>query len=211
MSTSSDSCQFNHRAVLPEDPLIGVIWASDRDGVIGDGRRMPWHVPEDMAHFKHLTWGVPVIMGSATWSSIPSRFRPLPGRPNIVLSRRWGDDDVPENVALHRSLESALDTVPRPGFSRRVAPENVDAWIIGGGEVYREALVRSDVRLAVLTEIDASVGRYFETPVTARLPEGWVPSSRTEWKTSHDAEIVGGHVPSEEVSPLRYRFCFFSK
>ena len=199
------------RTVEPEQPLIGVIWASDRDGVIGDGTRMPWHVPEDMAHFKQLTWGVSVIMGSATWTSIPSRFTPLPGRTNIVLSRRWSDEDTPEGVILHHSLEAAIKDIPHPVFTRRVAPENVDAWVIGGGEVYREALTRPEVRLAGLTEIDAAVGHYFDHPVTARLSSEWVPASRSEWKTSHNGTIIGDGGEMSGSLSLRYRFCYFSK
>ena len=96
-------------------------------------------------------------------------------------------------------------------FTRRVAPENVDAWVIGGGEVYREALTRPEVRLAVLTEIDAAVGHYLDSPVTARLSSEWVPSSSSEWKTSRNGTIIGDGSDDRDTQPLRYRFCYFSK
>jgi len=66
---------------------IGLIWAQARGGVIGRGGVMPWHLPEDLAHFKRVTLNHPVIMGRKTWDSIPPRFRPLPGRRNIVVTR----------------------------------------------------------------------------------------------------------------------------
>ena len=63
---------------------LGMIWAEAHDaegrGVIGRDGDMPWHLPEDLAHFKAMTSGAPVIMGRCTWESLPERFRPLPGR-----------------------------------------------------------------------------------------------------------------------------------
>ncbi|MGO1834016.1 MAG: dihydrofolate reductase, partial [Actinomycetaceae bacterium] len=64
----------------------GAIWAQSLDRVIGDGASMPWHIPEDLAHFTRVTSGSPVVMGRRTWLSLPERFRPLPGRTNIVLT-----------------------------------------------------------------------------------------------------------------------------
>ena len=59
---------------------VGLIWAEAHGGVIGAEGGMPWNVPEDLAHFKEITLGAPVIMGRKTWDSLPERFRPLPGR-----------------------------------------------------------------------------------------------------------------------------------
>ncbi|WP_425280681.1 dihydrofolate reductase [Leucobacter insecticola] len=66
---------------------LGMIWAQSRNGAIGRDGDMSWHLPEDLAHFKRVTLGAPVIMGRRTWESLPERFRPLPGRANIVVSR----------------------------------------------------------------------------------------------------------------------------
>ncbi len=76
---------------------------------------MPWHVPEDLAHFKEVTLGAPVVMGRRTWESFPARFRPLPGRRNIVVTRTadWSADGA-ERAA---SLDDALD-----------ARRRCDAW-----------------------------------------------------------------------------------
>ena len=75
------------RATRPTEPVIAMIWAQTPERVIGRDGTMPWHVPEDLAHFRAHTHGHPVIMGRRTWESFPARFRPLPGRTNIVVSR----------------------------------------------------------------------------------------------------------------------------
>ena len=66
---------------------LGAIWAQTDAGIIGRHGDMPWRATEDLAHFKAVTLGAPVIMGRRTWESFPPRFRPLPGRTNIVISR----------------------------------------------------------------------------------------------------------------------------
>ena len=73
---------------MPRRGRSGLIWAESHGGVIGRDGGMPWHVPEDLAHFKEVTLGAPVIMGRKTWESLPPRFRPLPGRANIVVTRQ---------------------------------------------------------------------------------------------------------------------------
>lgn len=131
---------------------VGLIWAEARGGVIGLDGVMPWHVPEDMAHFKAITLGSSVVMGRKTWDSIPARFRPFAGRENIVVTRQedWSADGahVAHSVADAIALAASLT----PG-------ERV--WVTGGAEIYRAALAddaASDAftvdRLEV-TEIDA--------------------------------------------------------
>ncbi|MCT9821509.1 dihydrofolate reductase [Microbacterium sp. W1N] len=145
---------------------LGLIWAEARDRVIGADGTMPWHVPEDLQHFRDITMGAPVIMGRRTWESFPDRFRPLPGRRNIVVSRRA---DWAEAGAEHASsLEDALARVED-------APE---AWIIGGGTLYAEAIDRADV--LEVTELDLDVDG--DTRAPAR--EGWALGSETPWHTS---------------------------
>ena len=115
-------------------PGVGLVWAQTLDGVIGRDGTMPWHVPEDLAHFSSLTKGHPVVMGRRTWESLPPRFRPLPGRRNLVLS-----SGVVEGVETFPSLESALAAV------------SGDVWVIGGAAVYKAALPYADT--VVVTEI----------------------------------------------------------
>ena len=122
---------------------ISLVAALARDGVIGRDNGIPWRIPEDMARFRETTMGYPVVMGRKTWDSIPDRFRPLPGRRNIVVTRNVGwNADGAERAG---SLEDALS----------LAAEAGDVFVIGGGEIYAAALPLADELL--LTEIDAVV------------------------------------------------------
>jgi dihydrofolate reductase len=120
---------------------LHLIFARAANGVIGINNTLPWHLPEDMAHFKRLTMGCPVIMGRKTWDSLPARFRPLPGRLNIVVTRQsnW----QAEGARRADSIAQAAALCPPDG----------DAWVIGGAEVYAQALPLAST--AVVTEIDA--------------------------------------------------------
>jgi dihydrofolate reductase len=158
---------------------IGLIWAEARHGVIGAQGGMPWHVPEDLAHFKALTLGAPVVMGRRTWESFPARFRPLPGRRNIVITRRSDWQDAGAERAS--SLESAL------ALAAEGDPERI--WVIGGGELFREAIDLAD-RLEV-TELDLEVQGDTQAP------------DRGDWRTMSTDPVEGWHTSS---SGIRYRF-----
>jgi len=119
-----------------------MIWAQTEDGVIGKDGGIPWHVPEDMAHFKATTTGHPVIMGRRTWESFPATFRPLPGRTNIVVS--GSGRDLPGAVVVD-SLDAALETA-------RASPGAEEIWIIGGGRVYADAMVLANAALVTVVE-----------------------------------------------------------
>lgn len=120
---------------------LHLIFAKARNGVIGINNALPWHLPEDMAHFKRTTMGCPVIMGRKTWDSIPARFRPLPGRVNMVVTRQvaWNETGAQPSP----SMEDALS------FCEQFA----DVWVIGGAQLY--ALAMPFANTAVVTEIDA--------------------------------------------------------
>jgi dihydrofolate reductase len=120
---------------------LGLIYARSRNGVIGKDGVMPWHLPEDLAHFKQVTMGCPVIMGRKTWESLPPRFRPLPGRANIVVSRQA--DWKAEGATLASSLEQAI----------ALCADAPQAWIMGGAQIYAQAAPLADT--AEITEIDA--------------------------------------------------------
>lgn len=120
-------------------PRINLIFARAANGVIGANGTMPWHLPEDLAHFKQQTSGAPVIMGRKTWDSLPVRFRPLPGRQNIVVTRQadWHADGALRAASLEQALSLCA-----------LAPE---VWVIGGAQMYAEALPRA--QRAIVTEI----------------------------------------------------------
>jgi dihydrofolate reductase len=120
---------------------LHLIYACARNGVIGKDQQMPWHLPEDLAHFKRVTLGQPVIMGRKTWESLPPKFRPLPGRLNIVVTRQ--SDWQAEGALCAGSIDEAV----------RLCGEAPDAWIMGGAEIYRQAEPMACT--AVVTEIDA--------------------------------------------------------
>lgn len=144
---------------------IGLVWAQARGGVIGADGGMPWHVPEDLAHFKAVTLGSPVIMGRRTWESFPVRFRPLPGRRNIVVTRNpdWEDAGAERAASLGDALALA-------GEGR--------AWVIGGGALFAEAIPHAD--LLEVTELDLAV----DGDTFAPSREGWSVTDEGEWLTS---------------------------
>ena len=112
---------------------VHLIYARAANGVIGLNNTMPWHLPEDLAHFKQLTSGSPVVMGRKTWDSLPARFRPLPGRTNIVVTRNteWQAD----GVIRAGSLEEALQVAALHGDT---------IWVMGGAQIYAQALPMAD-------------------------------------------------------------------
>lgn len=121
---------------------LHLIFARAANGTIGKDGTMPWHLPEDLAHFKRTTLGSPVIMGRKTWESLPPKFRPLPGRLNVVVTRQTDWQAAGANVA--HSLPEAITLCEAAD----------DAWIIGGAEIYAQAMPLANT--AVVTEIEAS-------------------------------------------------------
>jgi dihydrofolate reductase len=119
---------------------VVVIAAVARNRVIGRDNRLLWNIPEDMAHFKALTAGHTVLMGRRTWESLPPRFRPLPGRRNIVITRQPGY--AAPGAELADSLESAL----------QLASTATVVFIIGGEQIYAQAMGIAD-RLEI-TEVE---------------------------------------------------------
>lgn len=119
---------------------LHLILARSANGVIGHHNKLPWHLPEDMAHFKRTTLGCPVIMGRKTWDSLPARFRPLPGRLNIVVTRQsdWQADGAQRAASIAQAMA--------------LCPADSDAWVIGGAEIYAQALPLATT--AVVTEIE---------------------------------------------------------
>ena len=163
---------------------VGLIWAQARGGVIGAGGRLPWHLPEDLRLFRELTTGSTVVMGRRTWESLPERFRPLPGRRNVVLTtdRSW-----------------TADGATRAGGVGEVLAEGGggDLWVIGGGRVYAAFLPHAD--RAVVTDVDTDVDGDTWAP---ELGREWVRVSRTPgtgWTTSATGlrYAVSEHVRAE--------------
>lgn len=119
--------------------IISLIAAMAADRVIGRGKTMPWHLPADLAWFKHSTLNKPVIMGRLTWESIG---RPLPGRQNIVVSHQKGSA---EDVIWATSVDAAVEA----------AGQAEEVMVIGGGRIYEQMLAHA--RRLYLTHIDAEL------------------------------------------------------
>lgn len=170
---------------------IGLIWAEAQGGVIGRDGGMPWHVPEDLAHFKEVTLGSPVIMGRATWDSLDPRWRPLPGRRNIVVTRQpgWAGEGAERAGSVEEAL--ALAAASRPEWT----------WVIGGGTIFDAAIGAAD-RLEV-TEL--------------RHPAGFAPKEGDVHAPEIDPSVFavtdadpadGAHTSR---SGIRYRFLRYER
>ena len=128
---------------------LNLIYAQSQNGVIGINNTLPWHLPQDLAHFKAKTSGCPVIMGRKTWDSLPPKFRPLPGRTNIVITRDAGFQA--EGARVVQTLEQALALAEKICLIDGAE----EAVVIGGAQIYALALPLAD-RL-YLTQVHADV------------------------------------------------------
>ena len=147
---------------------INMIFARAANGVIGNNNQLPWHLPEDMAHFKQLTQGCPVIMGRKTWDSLPVRFRPLPGRANVVITRQPG------------WLAPGAQTVSNISQAIALCHASPEVWIIGGAQIY--ALAEPLAQRVEVTEI----AQDFEGDAYApTLGTQWVEASRERHTSSN--------------------------
>lgn len=165
---------------------VALIAAVARNGVIGHGNELLWKLPQDMAFFKQTTLGNPVIMGRKTWDSLPPRFRPLPGRRNIVITRQA--DWQAEGAQRAGSLQEALSLCD--------SPETDTAWVIGGAQIYAEA--EPLAQRAVVTE----VARDYEGDAYA--PELDAASWRETQRESHVSAKEGlgfSFVTYERIAP----------
>lgn len=145
--------------------MLSIIAALAHNNVIGHGNTIPWRIPEDMKRFKEATVGKTVLMGRKTWESLPEKFRPLPGRKNVVITRQE-NFSFPAGVFHFANMEDAL---------RACADE--DAMVIGGAEIYRQTMPLADALL--ITRVDQDV------PGDAFFPEidpaVWKETQREEY------------------------------
>lgn len=131
--------------------LISIIVAMDKNRLIGRNGRLPWRLPDDMKWFREQTMGKPVIMGRKTFESIPDRFRPLPGRHNIVLTRQR--DYKAEGVTVFHTIKAAL-----------AAAGSVDEIVvIGGADLYGQLLPQTKRLYLTLIDAEFTGDAYFPT------------------------------------------------
>jgi dihydrofolate reductase len=157
--------------------LVGLVWAQSTSGVIGRGGDIPWRLPEDLARFKQVTMGHPVVMGRRTWDSLPAKVRPLPGRRNVVLSRQA--DFMADGAEVVGSLEKTL----------AISETEPQIWVIGGAQIYLLALPHAS--RCEVTEVDIDLPRDDDDALAPVLDGTWLGEAG-EWLVSR--------------SGLRYRF-----
>ena len=164
---------------------LALIFAVAENRVIGKDNDLPWHLPQDLRHFKAVTMGKPIVMGRKTFDSIG---RPLPGRSNIVITRNALFQA--EGVSVVTSLDDALALAARVAASAEVD----EAVVMGGAEIYRAALPRAD-RLYV-TEIHADV-------------EGDTLLPEVDWRQWR--EMSRERYKAEAPNPYDYSFVQFDR
>jgi len=164
---------------------FAIMVAIDEAGGIGKDGALPWQLSADMAHFKKMTQGAgknAVIMGRKTWDSIPDKFRPLPGRRNVVLSRQQ-DLELPDGTLLANELDSAL-----------AACQDCEAvFVIGGGAIYEQALAHPDCTSCHLTAVHG----IFDCD-TFFLPD------ESQW-------VLESESPLQEEDGVQFSFCVYQR
>lgn len=154
---------------------VALIVAAAKNGVIGRDNGLVWKLADDMRFFKETTSGLAVITGRRNYESIPERFRPLPGRQNIVVTRN--PEYRAPGAAVVTSLEAAL-----------AAAEGNPVFIIGGGQIYRQALSTAIVDTAYVTHVDAEPDGDTHFPLGA-FDQGW----QAEEIAAHPADDRNEH------------------
>ena len=155
-------------------PTVGMVWAQTPAGTIASDGALPWDVPEDIAHFRATVRGHAVLMGRATWESMPPRMRPMPHSRSVVLTR---------DAAFDAPGAEVVTTLPE---ALALLADEPEVWVMGGGQVYALALEHAD--LLVVSEIDVPEpdGRDL-TPAPHLDPNRWreaTPPDVAGWRTS---------------------------
>uniref|UniRef100_A0A1J3DC65 Bifunctional dihydrofolate reductase-thymidylate synthase n=1 Tax=Noccaea caerulescens TaxID=107243 RepID=A0A1J3DC65_NOCCA len=163
VSISTMSSSLNGNVTMASEPqrTYQVVVAATKEMGIGKDGKLPWNLPTDLKFFKDLTLTTSdsakknaILMGRKTWESIPTKYKPLSGRLNVVLTRSSGFDIAnTENVVTCSSIDSALDLLAAPPYHLSI--EKV--FVIGGGDVLRESLNKPSCEAIHLTEIDTSL------------------------------------------------------
>lgn len=112
--------------------MISLIAGISQNNCIGKNGQLPWHLPEDLKHFREVTTGKIVLMGRKTWESLPAKFRPLPNRLNLIVTRQ-ADYVVPNEVEIYTTIEAAETAHPTE-----------EIMVIGGAEIYRQTIDRAN-------------------------------------------------------------------
>ncbi len=166
-------------------PEFSILAAIDQNMGIGKDGTLPWYLPEDLKHFSKTTKNVTtpgqqnaVIMGRRTWESLPSSFKPLSHRINVVISSNM-DLDLPDDVLLFGSLDEALAAL---STSRKIE----QIFVIGGARLYEEAVIHPELERIYLTRIEADFE--CDTFFPDQIPEDFEIISTSELMESDGLE-----------------------
>ena len=207
---------------------VRLIWGEafgldGKPGAMGVNGGMPWRLPPDLRYFKAMTIGCPVIMGRGTWDATPPKFRPLPGRENIVVTHN--PDFVADGARTFTSIGAALDYARewlenKENLENKEALENLESasqdasqdspldgpaiWVIGGAAILREMLANYHADAAYVTQIDAKVAADTFAPNIHELVDAgkWHVAREGEWQ---EAPLKVG----SESNPAQYRFMVY--
>lgn len=197
---------------------VRLIWGEafgldGRPGAMGVNGGMPWRLSPDLRYFKAMTIGCPVIMGRGTWDASPPKFRPLPGRENIVVTHN--PDFVADGARSFTSIDAALDYA-REWLENREVLESQESvsqdspldgraiWVIGGAAILREMLANYHADAAYVTQIEAKVAAdTFAPNIHALVDAG-------KWHVAREGEFEEAPLKvGSESNPARYRFMVY--
>ncbi len=197
---------------------VRLIWGEafgldGKPGAMGVNGGMPWRLSPDLRYFKAMTLGCPVIMGRGTWDAMPPKFRPLPGRENIVVTRN--PDFVAEGARTFTSIDMALDYA-REWLENQAKLENQEdapkdspqdgpaIWVIGGAAILHEMLANYHADAAYVTQIDSKVAAdTFAPNIQALVDSG-------KWRVAHEGEWQEAPLKvGSESNPAQYRFMVY--
>ena len=207
---------------------VRLIWGEafgldGKPGAMGVNGGMPWRLSPDLRYFKAMTIGCPVIMGRGTWDAMPPKFRPLPGRENIVVTHN--PDFVADGARSFTSIDAALDYA-REWLENKEELENREVlesqesvsqdspqdspqdgpaiWVIGGAAILREMLANYHADAAYVTQIDAKVAAdTFAPNIHALVDAG-------KWHVAREGEFEEALLKvGSESNPARYRFMVY--
>ena len=200
---------------------VRLIWGEafgldGKPGAMGVNGGMPWRLSPDLRYFKAMTIGCPVIMGRGTWDATPPKFRPLPGRENIVVTHN--PDFVADGACSFTSIDAALDYARewlenRESESQDVSqdspqdsPQDGPAiWVIGGAAILREMLANYHADAAYVTQIEAKVAADTFAPNIHELVDAG------KWHVAREGEFNEAPLKvGSESNPARYRFMVYA-
>ena len=164
--------------------MLSIIVAASTNMVIGNNNDLPWHIPDDLYNFKKLTSGKRLFMGRKCWESLPEKFRPLPNRENIVITR---DESYQAEGAI---VMNNLDMIKRAYELSSFNLGGEEHFVIGGGEIYKELfpIAHRLYLTEVLTEVEGDT-----------YLEGF---NEEEWSKTYESAIY-------EENGFKYRFKYF--